>query len=162
MKTRDGSPPPASFRRHLHAQDASTWRADEPYIFMDVSDLEAERQVLLAALPHHPRGHAPTSSLGAAARDAALLTGLARFGEPPTSAELTGALETLPPSRSRALHARLEQLGRAIRDARRWHGRDYDPSRLAAVNPRWDRRWDALLGGVLVMAWLGPVPVERF
>lgn len=150
------------FRRHLVTQDPAVWRDDEPYIFMDADDLEAERQVLLAALPHRPLGPLPTVSLEAATRNAWQLARLARFGAPPTPDALTRALARLPVSQSQELRARLEQVGRALGHARRFHGRDYDSTRAVAVNPRWDRRWDALLGGSLLMAFLGWVPVDRF
>lgn len=163
METRGcGDPRYAPFRRHLITQPASVCRDDEPFVFLDVDDLEVERRVLQAALPH-PRGYRTAAfPCDRAMANAIEVARLAPFGEPPAPDALTRRLAPLSRSGSEALHLRLDQLGRAIHHARHFHGRDYDPTRAVAVNPRWDRRWEALLSGALLMAYLGFLSVENF
>lgn len=162
METRGCDPRYSPFRRYLITQPASVCRDDEPFVFLDMDDLEAERRVLQAALPH-PHGHpAATLPRDSAMANAIVVARLAPFGDPPTPNALTRRLAPLSRSASEALHLRLDQLDRAIHHARHFHGRDYDPTRVVAVNPRWDRRWEALLSGALLVAYLGFLSVENF
>jgi hypothetical protein len=148
--------------QHLPAMLGDTMEEDGPFIFMDADLLESERQVIEAALPTSAGNDQPGLPAELAIQVAVQFVERARYGEPPTVAALRNALAPLPLSQSLALQRRLQQVRGAIYHGRNYQGRDYDPTRLFAVNPRWNRRWETMLSGVLFPAYIGYLDVGQF
>ena len=153
----------SAYRRHLFSQGEDLVAEDGPFVLRDVDRIAEEGRTLKAALPHPPgRRRVRALSQKTMVRNAIEVSSLARFGEPPTVESLRSALAPLPASRSRELHVCLAQIHLTLHHAQRFHGRDYDPTRLVLVNPRWDRRWENLLSGTLCVAWVGHLSVDDF
>lgn len=153
---------PAEFRTHLHPEPVEVLEQSAPYIFMTTDQLQGELQALADALPYPSGPYEPKPSLQEAVALGWELTRLSPFGQPPTVDELSATLAVAPSSQSRSLHRRLMQVERAIRHAQHLHGRDFEPTSVFAVNPRWDRRWDALVGGELLPAYIACAAVDQF
>ena len=138
------------------------WTPDAPFVLLTFDDLEVERRELQAALPAHAGTDTATPIDETATGLAGRLERLARSGWPPSADELRCALAQLTETESRSLDRRLDQIGHAIAYGRRVHGRDYDPTPVAAVSHRWDRRWATLVSGALYPAYVGFLPVASF
>lgn len=154
---------PKEFWQHLIPMDASLLNDEGPqFIFMTASQLEAERQSIAKAFPA-PAGHAslyrPTAEQGF--RLAALFDQLLPFAEPPPLDALAECAGLLQRSQSAQIGYRLDQIRRLIWHAERFQGRDFDPTDTFAVSPLWRRRWEMLLSGILLPAYIGHLSVHE-
>lgn len=151
----------SELRRHLYPMPADVLHdIIQTFIFMPATELEAEREAISRCVPVGAGAQTPT-------KDQCLDLGLrfaqlAPFATPPSDDAMQRALAPLTPSQSGALHARLDQVRRAIRQARHLHGVDYDPTDVFAVQPLWHLRWESLISGALYQAFVGFLEIDRF
>ena len=150
-------------RSHLWPMNADTIAVeDAPFVFVTFGDLEAERRALQAALPVRAEPQTPPPTTDTGFQLGWRLGRLLRSGRPPPPDELTDALAQLTEAESRSLDRRLNQIRNAIAYGRRVRGRDYDPTPIAVVSHRWDRRWVTLVSGTLYPAYVGFLSVAPF
>jgi hypothetical protein len=131
--------------------------SNEAYIFISSSQIEAELDVFLAALPatQHETDHG-TDQEQLIELSAWLLDG-APFVLLPSLGEMQRVVSQLNESQTRQVRYRLGQLRQALAAASRIEGKDFGPTDTFAVSPTWNRRWSDLLMGRLCPAYVGYV-----
>lgn len=154
---------PAEYRQHLKPMQAKELHeTDAAFIFMDADLLEAERQAIEAALPASVGPYRQAPSQDESIDLAIGFSGLFQHGAEPQPDELRCALEILPWSKIEVLRTRLIQIRLAIRHARHYRGRDFDPTRVFAVPAVWRLRWESVISGDLLPAYVVHLDVGQY
>ncbi len=153
---------PDDLRWHVYPLASDDLHFDcSAFVFIDTNALLSELRAFEAALPPDtaPAHRTPTYAemFGIATRIGAAFPG----PEPESPEVLKSTLALLPLSETALLARRLRQLNRAIEIASNAWGRDHEPSRTFAVPPVWRLRWESLLGGRLLLAYVASVKVDE-
>ena len=160
MKNRDNLP--REFRQYLIPMDAGFFGDfDNAFIFISGAVLQNERIAIESALPHG------TASANPSKREAFELAmrfaEIAPFSKPPGEDDaLPARLALLQPREIRVLRWRLHQVESAVWHALQYRGRDFESTEMFAVNPIWYRRWEELIGGQLLPAYIGNLSIDKY
>lgn len=135
--------------------------SNDAFVFMNATHLENELAIFLAALPIEPSGrieHLSRKSLF----EVSIFVDALPFVMPPNVGELKGALSPLEDSQTRLLQCRLYQIKKAILSATFLEGKDFARTEVFAVSPVWRKRWDQLICGNLLPAYIGYIDIDSF
>lgn len=155
---------PEEFMVHLKPLKAQEIHVHSPqFIFMDAEMLEAELTTIEEALPPY-LGFPRLATRGVDTQELAtkLFYGMLPFlFAPPAAAELKPYLALLPEEEYEALRERLKWVRHWIRQATWYQGQDWEPTRTFAVPPDWRSRWDMLISGELLLAYVQALRIEN-
>lgn len=159
MKRRENLP--KEFSQHLQPMAADVFDDLGPcFTIMTASALEAELQAILEALPDRAGTMGPRAVSAQEGWDLAMAFEEACPAvQPCTPGQMRETLALLPPSKISTLAVRLEEIRRKIRFATLCQGRDFDPTDTLLVPALWRSRWEMLLQGTLLPAWIAHLTI---
>ncbi|WP_297813629.1 hypothetical protein [uncultured Methylophaga sp.] len=131
--------------------------SNEAYIFISSSQIEAELDVFLAALPGTPGETDREADQAQLIELSAWLLDGAPFVLLPSLGEMQRVVSQWNESQTQQVRYRLEQVRQALAAAARIQGKDFGQTDTFAVSPTWNRRWSDLLMGRLCPAYVGYV-----
>tara|TARA_R110002050_G_scaffold269917_1_gene412454 strand:+ start:64387 stop:64851 length:465 start_codon:yes stop_codon:yes gene_type:complete len=135
--------------------------SNDAFIFMNAMHLENELAIFLAALPFEQNRMVEQLSRESLLEVSVFVDALP-FVMPPNVGELKGALSQLEDSQIRLLQSRLYQIKKAILSAKFHEGKDFARTDVFALSPVWRKRWDQLICGNLLPAYIGYIDIDSF